>query len=487
MRLPKIRIVLTCLLALSVMALGLGPARSGGPGAWSRVTDTTGASPDELGLARSNGGTLHVAWVARGTAGTGEALMHTSISPAGVVGVAIPIVSGWQRVSGTPELLVAPDGSLRVFFGGTESTNPGEQNTNLNTATAPADGSTWTVQQTNVAQGSGQFGGEVGATVSPDGTYFQASSSTFVHRGLDANSPNFDYQAQLGGCCGYGPELVTDTETGQVHVGWYSSATSNQGVWVQEVTQSTGAPQGTPLQMPGSVDEFNGGPASTNPLSRTAMAARVGGGIYVAFATGYPAVDTVRVWKVGATTSTVVARAPDLRAQVAVAAAPDGRIWVVWARTNGGRPQVFASISNDSVTAWSPAASVLTPKEDLARQLYHLQADAQAKKTDIFVSLSVNSGPGTAFFHTQMLAPLEWTAGNDTLAGTAGSDFIYGGPGDDKLSGKGGRDDLYGGDGNDVLNGGPGKDKLIGGKGKDTCIFTTGDKLSGCERARRNH
>ena len=238
------KIVLLGATAVAVMAAGLGPVRGGAPGTWSRVTDTTVTSPEELGLARTSDGILHVVWAAHGDAG--DSLMHTPISRAGVVGESTPIVTGWQRVSGSPELLVAPDGSLRVFFGGTQSIDPGELNTNLNTATAPATGSSWTLQESNVAQGSGQFGGEVGATIAPDGTYFQASSSTYVHRGLDTTSPNFDYQAQFG-CCGYGPDIVTDTSSGQVHVGWYSSAPSNQGIWVQEVTQSTGAPQGSPL------------------------------------------------------------------------------------------------------------------------------------------------------------------------------------------------------------------------------------------------
>ena len=482
------QILLSCLLALSSIALGLGPAAGGGPGTWSEVTTHTGSGIDELGLARAVDGTLHIAWVVHGSGSTGDSLMHSSMSPTGDVSVGTPIVQGWNRVDGTPELLVLPDGSLRVFFGGTETTNPGEQNTNLNTATSP-DGSTWTVQPTNVAQGSGQFGGPVGATVTPDGTFFQASGSTFVHRGLDPNTPNFDYQTPLGGCCGYGADLVTDTATGQVFLGWYSAFTDSQGVFVQEVAQSSGAPQGPPLQMPGSVDQFNGAPVSNNPLSRVAIVARRGGGIYVAFATGYPTLDTVRVWKVGDPTSAVVARASDLINQVALAPAPDGRMWVLWARSNGGRPRVFGSISDSAVSAWSPAESILTPTEPggLARQLYQIEADAQVKKVDVFVSMSVNTSSITTFLHTQFVTPLEWTAGNDTLSGTATSDLIFGGPGNDKLSGRGGRDDLYGGTGNDVLNGGPGKDKLIGGKGTDTCIFTTGDKLSGCERARRNH
>jgi Ca2+-binding RTX toxin-like protein len=487
---PRVtRTALAIVVVLSAMLVGGDPAGAGRPGNWSPLTDDTSSSIDMPGMARSADGTLHTVWTQRPGTG-GEALMHTSIEPDGTVGPATPIVSGWQRVDGTPDLVIAPDGSMRVFFGGTETLEPGEQNTNLNTATAPADGSTWTVNPVSVAIGSGQFGGPVGATVGLSGTFYQ-SSGGYLHRGLDQNTPNFDFQAQVPTGDGHGGNLATDTQTGQVWMGWYSDGGpgtgENGGMWAQEVDQGSGAPMGAPLQMPGSVTVYQDESYSNNPLGRTPIVARRGGGIYIAYGSGYPGVNEIRVWRVGSPTSTVVARGTTLNGSVALAPTADGRLWVVWAAATSSLPRIYASISNDAVSAWSPAESVAVPSHPSGfRTLYSLQADAGAR-LDIIANLSNGTSPTTTQFHTQMLLPPEWTAGDDNLAGTGGADLLYGGPGNDTLAGNNGADDLYGGAGNDTLNGGPGRDRLVGGKGRDLCIVTTGDRTSGCERARRNH
>jgi Ca2+-binding RTX toxin-like protein len=64
-------------------------------------------------------------------------------------------------------------------------------------------------------------------------------------------------------------------------------------------------------------------------------------------------------------------------------------------------------------------------------------------------------------------APINGTAGNDTLNGGAGDDVINGLGGRDRLSGNDGNDTLDGGPGNDTLYGGNGDDLLIGGSGTD--------------------
>ena len=79
---------------------------------------------------------LHVVYTRRN--GTKEDLIHLEISPAGKVGADAVALGGWSAMS--PDLLRMPDGSLRAFFGGIRSTNPGETNNALNTATAPASG-----------------------------------------------------------------------------------------------------------------------------------------------------------------------------------------------------------------------------------------------------------------------------------------------------------------------------------------------------------
>lgn len=63
-------------------------------------------------------------------------------------------------------------------------------------------------------------------------------------------------------------------------------------------------------------------------------------------------------------------------------------------------------------------------------------------------------------------------AGNDTIYGEANNDILYGGDGNDILYGGDGNDNLYGDGGNDTLYGGLGVDYMRGGAGTDTVVYT---------------
>jgi hypothetical protein len=162
-----------------------------------------------------------------------------------------------------------------------------------------------------------------------DGTTMQAFAGTlgtWVHAGLTPATPNFDYQAPLGQY-GYDPNLATDA-TSRTVMAWYSNATGHLGVIAQDV-DSDGSPVGRPLTMPGT------GNMQVGMLGRTPLAARAGGGFYVAYPTGYPAADRVR--RIGATGAPVVARVRGGSPAAAIAAAKDGRLWVLWTRASATR------------------------------------------------------------------------------------------------------------------------------------------------------
>src|SRR6185503_500810 len=144
-------------------------------------------------------------------------------------------------------------------------------------------------------------GSNLAATVRPDGTTLQAFAGTlgtWVHSGLSPATPNHDYQAPLGPY-GYDPNLATDA-AGRTVMAWYSSATGHLGVQAQDVS-ADGSPVGTAVTMPGTSDMLTG------MLGRTPLAARRGGGLYVAYPTGYPASNKVRVWRIGAGSAPLVA------------------------------------------------------------------------------------------------------------------------------------------------------------------------------------
>src|SRR5262245_23972544 len=102
------------ILALGAL-LAVGGAASGGTTtSWSRVTDTGARNIDQVALARTNDGVLHVVWTR--TVGADETIRHATIARSGSVGAATTAVSGIRGVS-DPDIVLMPDGSLRLFYG----------------------------------------------------------------------------------------------------------------------------------------------------------------------------------------------------------------------------------------------------------------------------------------------------------------------------------------------------------------------------------
>src|SRR5829696_1546910 len=83
--------VLTALVAVGVAA----PA---GAAPWQRVTTTDGSSIDQVGLARTGDGVLHLAWH-HPTGPNTEDLLHTVIARDGTLGATNPIQTGWTGFS----------------------------------------------------------------------------------------------------------------------------------------------------------------------------------------------------------------------------------------------------------------------------------------------------------------------------------------------------------------------------------------------------
>lgn len=78
-------------------------------------------------------------------------------------------------------------------------------------------------------------------------------------------------------------------------------------------------------------------------------------------------------------------------------------------------------------------------------------------------------------------------AGRDHLDGGGGADWLFGGAGGDRLRGGGGSDHLDGGPGGDVVLARDGKVDFIDcGRDRDTAYVDDQDRVSGCERVRRD-
>ena len=124
-------------------------------------------------------------------------------------------------------------------------------------------------------------------------------------------------------------------------------------------------------------------------LGRTPLAARAGGGLYVAYPTGYPASNRVRVWRIGARGAPVIDRVTGSGSPaVAIAAAGEGRLWVLW--TKGfGDPDVLATRSNRGATQFGAVVNAGHPGD--AMQAHKLDASAVGGALDILANFNIGT------------------------------------------------------------------------------------------------
>jgi hypothetical protein len=386
-------------------ALAFVAATSAQAATWRQVTAPGGGSIDQVGLLRTPDGVLHVAWHQRSGPNT-EDLWHTRIEPDGSIGATTPIAAGW---AGTLDAALTPaPGGIRAFWGGIRTTEPGEQNTELNTALSTDGGRTWELQTGSVVPlGAQPYGSDISAATLSDGTPLQAwagTLGTWVHSGLDRASPNFDYQAPIGQY-GYFPGIAADA-AGRAMMAWFSSARGNVGVLAQAVGRD-GAPAGPLLTMPGTREMVAGG-----TVSRTPIVARAGGGFYVAYPVGYPSADQVRLWRADASRAKLIARAAGTPA-VTVAADPDGRLWVAWSAGAFGSKRVLARRSNPGATRWGATVSAGGVRG--AHSAYSLDASATSGSLDILALFGTGTASGGSTYAARILPGLTLRANRRRL------------------------------------------------------------------------
>jgi len=383
-----LRVVVVSLVVL-VFASG---AQAGPRGQWTRLPGTV-INFAEPGLARTTDGVLHVLYVRQ--SGNRDDLMHTAIRSTGAVGPTTQALAGWGSMN-HPDVVRLPNGTLRVFFGGIRSTASGEPNTSMNTATAPASGTPWTLQVGKAAQTTvGYAGATTGAGLARDGTPISAWASTGeagFHYGTDPADP--DRRVPQTGCCLYQLEIAVDAAGGQAYVGFFSLEQSGEGVFVQRISP-TGV-QGGRMLAPGSRVGSN----ALNPGGRTSLTARIGaGGVYLGYGQGYPTFKTVALWRVGASRPQLVVKA-DRAEHVNVAAAPQGRLWLMWEQ-NG---TIYAARTNRSASRLGAVNAIKPPS---GATIYRLNGEGSAGPLDLIANMQ--AAGGQALWHQQVWPKLSLT------------------------------------------------------------------------------
>ena len=395
------RKLLAALLTAGLLAV---PATASAAG-WKRVTTPDGASIDQVGLLRSADGALHVAWH-HPSGPNSEDLLHTTISASGKIGATAPITTGWAGIQNAA--VAAAPGGIRVIFGGIRTTATDEPNQELNTALSADGGSTWALQIGSIVPlGAQPYGSPVSAAALPDGTPLQAwagTLGTWVHAGLDPAVANRDYQAPLGN---YGYDAaVAASSSGQAQLAWYSNAAGHLGVYAQGVAVD-GSPIGGAANMPGT------SAMKVGMLARTPIVARPGGGFYVAYPTGYPSLNRVRLWRVGSSRTTLIAATPG-NAVATLATTTSGRLWVAWTRSSGGRVRVLARASNPAATRFGAVVDAGAPTTAPISG-YRLDASAAGDALDVLGAFSVGATDKAATYVRRVLPGLTLTASRSKL------------------------------------------------------------------------
>ena len=301
-----------------------------------------------------------------------------------------PIAPGLSE-GGPPALTATPDGALRSFF---FARAPDGTATNLLVASAPVGGG-WTVGSDPLAQAVGVTVPAVGAASARDGTPVAAwpvGTQVRYRYGID---PGAQVAALgVGGCCASGAQPAVDQVTGQAYIAWASSAAGATGIYVQAVDRA--GPSRPKVFATGSATKTRD--AAVLPDGRVAIAARLGApGVYLAYTSGFPKVRGVYLLRAGARKLVLKIKALGV-GHVALAAAPQGRLWLLWSR--GGT--IFATRTDRAASHLGAVREI--PIRRGSKEIDQLEGNGSGGPLDV-IALLVR-GAAVSLWHQQVLPGL---------------------------------------------------------------------------------
>jgi hypothetical protein len=387
---PK-RLVI-CLLSVLVAATATTASSAETTAKWTRVTDASGDSTDEVAPARTADGVLHVVWRKRLGPGR-DAVAHTTVSPAGKVGGSSLAAAPFAAIT-NPDLAVGLDGSLRVFFGAQTGIT---ESSGIRTASRGPGAASWSLDSARISASTvtpSAVGAVVGARGDPIVSWV-TGPQLLVHSGSSAGDPD----QQLGpskGCCFNQPGLVTSGV--ETLMGFHSNIRGQSGIFVRRVSPTMGFAR----LAPGSAT----GGAAIEIDQRLPITARIGvSGVYVAYCGGYPECHRVLLWRVGAAKATTVGTGADVEA-VNVAAGPEGRIWVLWEDNDANR--LYARRSSRSVSCMGAVVGVHPPAG--SDPVWTLTGEGSLGPLDLFANVAPSVTAKAATWHTRILPGLTVSA-----------------------------------------------------------------------------
>ncbi len=395
--------------AASAIALAAAPAAFAADGKWTQLSNFSNAnkypamsSIDEPTIARF-GGNVQVLWSAD-TSSSAQSYWTAQLDGAGKVTMPAAVAfGGWSALAHNPAL-ISLGGQRFLGFNGLQSTTTGAPYTSgAEYYATSGDGKSWSLGPGSLSSTRSAYASYSNDVVDNAGTPVwigSASSTTGInwHVGISPTDPapdGSDGEFRLDGCCGYSGAGARDASTGAVWAAFYSnsSASSEQGIQAGQIVPFAGGF----TQAPGSVTIQDGAASSLPPDQRVAMAARVGGGVYVAYSMGYPNVKSIRIWQVGTGNTLDIPGSANAEA-VSLAAGPDGRLWVTWS----AKDKIKAVHTNASVTKVGAVGSWGAPKGTAT--IWSTTTSAEAGGLDVAISSEARSAVNV--WHTHLTRTL---------------------------------------------------------------------------------
>jgi hypothetical protein len=394
-----------CALALvgpgAATAAAASPRPPGRPVAlsprWVKISSDAGFGNAAAGLLRTGDGRLHVVWPADNNSND-HSLHYSTVSASGQLLATGMILSQWNSIDQYPSLV--PDGSgMRAIFDGADGKTGSPYNIgSFYSATAGPSGTSWALAPGSLSHDNPPLTDNTAATT-PAGqpvTAWSEVGALAYHVGIDPHVPATapDVKIPVGPSGGVlDPTLVTSQ--GAVWGAWFnSSGTATMGYWVDKIV--TGAPG--MRKAPGS-----GGTGLNNsqPLQPVALAARAGGGVYLAYCVPTKTLTCghIALWQAGAARAIEVpGSAGGQDGKVALAAAPGGHLWVLWFDYHSN--VVHAVQTNAAATGFGKVLTISPPTP--LNAFDGLQANASLGPLSI-VALAWQPGTGSspAYFFAQ--------------------------------------------------------------------------------------
>ena len=364
---------------------------------WLKISSDAGFGGASAGLLRTGDGRLHVVWPADTNNGD-HSLHYSTVSASGKLLASGVILTKWNAIDQYPSLV--PDGhGMRAIFDGANGTSGSPYNIgSFYSATAGPSGTAWALAPGSLSHDNPPLTDNTAATTSTGKpvTAWSEVSALAYHVGIDPHVPAAapDVKISAGPSGGVlSPTLVTSQTA--VWGAWFnSSGTATMGYWVDKIF--TGAP--ALRKAPGSGGK---GLNNSQPLQPAALAARAGGGIYLAYCVPTKTLTCARValWRAGAAKAMQVPGSASVQdGKVALAAAPGGHLWVLWFDYHSN--VIHAVETNAAATGFGKVLTISPPARLSAFD--GLQANASLGPLSI-VALAMQSGTGSspAYFFTQ--------------------------------------------------------------------------------------